>query len=494
MKLNMFLKPFLLILALAFSFSASAEISRQSDINLERKNFTAAQVSLSNDLEADRYDAKTWYFYSRTLYQLNESSAAKQALNNAMNIDKTGSFAKGGMSNVRDFAQSIMQKSNNTRDPKKIVVEQLKSSEYHAYLDQLLGPNKYGNENPPPASVIAKAKQMKSKVLVNNSTNTENKITDSVSMNKDLTSVSKPASANITDARVATNDESGKKVGYMAVIIFILISLVAIVVFIRKNQVRKQNEFRKKIERKNKATEFFNQFKALSDKIGERLADLKAIAFNSSLYQSVSELYDLSLSTLTKLNTNEIKSSDEIIFKEIHKQFLLLNDYYEKNDFDLSLFREDQRKIAKEKEEREKRDRELRKQREAEEAVRREKRRLQEEKERAEREERRKKQQSHSSNHNNNSTGSSSDGLLTGVIIGNILSNQNNNSSSRSRSSDDDNDSLFGSSRSYGRSSDSNNSSLWGSSSSRSGSDSNDSIWGGGSSGSGGSSDNSSDW
>lgn len=97
--------------------SAFAKVSDQSISALQSRNWTAAESSLKNDLKQDNQDPKVWYNLAQVLNHARKPEEAMKALNNAVHLDKTMSFARSRQNvfALRDTIQSNIKVVNNTQ-------------------------------------------------------------------------------------------------------------------------------------------------------------------------------------------------------------------------------------------------------------------------------------------------------------------------------------------------------------------------------------------
>lgn len=124
-----------IFLMLSFTLCLNAQISQQTYNYLSNDNFAKARISIENDLKQDQFDAKAWYFYSRILYELNYPNAAKKALDNALNIDNSASFVKGGKQALLSFGGDILYEIDKNPNEAKINIPLIerKSSQNNSY-------------------------------------------------------------------------------------------------------------------------------------------------------------------------------------------------------------------------------------------------------------------------------------------------------------------------------------------------------------------------
>lgn len=97
--------------------SAIAVVSDQSMSALKSRNWTAAEQSLKQDLKQDNQDPKVWYNLAQVLNHARKPEDAMKALNNAVHLDKTMSFARSRQNvlALRDTIQSNIKVVNNSR-------------------------------------------------------------------------------------------------------------------------------------------------------------------------------------------------------------------------------------------------------------------------------------------------------------------------------------------------------------------------------------------
>lgn len=500
---------------LIFSGNAMAEISYGTQSYLNNKDFRTAKLSIESDIKKDKYDAKTWYFYSRILYQLNQPKAAKQALNNAMNIDKTASFAKGGMSTVKGFAGDIMSKIKSSSYEDPVQMDRITGSEYDRYLSSVFGSNNpYSNQNPPSSAAI-KSALAKRNAVVQKPEETKY-ANNTVSQSPPIMSVpvSNVKSSTSVKNEVKTTENkqsSGFLKGFIIFLAVVLFIALTITYFIQRN-VKKAEEVKNQKE-KDKIVDLFNKFNALSNKIEEKVKDYEAMIPGTKLYESTSQLYTESLNYIKSIDFNDVSSG---AVNKINKNMASVQEYmtildnaYNNKDYELTDYfkkqeEEKERKIKEEKrlaeirrkeeeraaiakQEREKLEREERIKREEREAEiekerirtgyyerREQERQAQRERER-ERERERDRERDRQQYRNNSSRSSVGD-MVTGAAIYNLADDLLNSGSKKSRNNDDDdNNSIWGGGSSSSRSDD-NNDSLWSNGSSRD-DDNNDSLW-----------------
>lgn len=498
---------------LIFSGNAMAEISYGTQSYLNNKDFRTAKISIESDIKKDKYDAKTWYFYSRILYQLNQPNAAKQALNNAMNIDKTASFAKGGMSTVKGFAGDIMSKIKSSSYEDPVQMDRITGSEYDRYLSSVFGSNNpYSNQNPPSSAAIKSALAKKNTVVQKpeETKYTNNTVVQSPPiMSVPVSNVK--SSTSVKNEVKTTEDKQGGGflkgfIVFLAVVLFIALTITY---FIQRN-VKKTEEAKNQKE-KDKIVDLFNKFNALSNKIEEKVKDYEAMIPGTKLYESTSQLYTESLNYIKSIDFNDVSSG---AVNKINKNMASVQEYmtildnaYNNKDYELTDYfkkqeEEKERKIKEEKrlaeirrkeEERAAIAKQEREKLEREERIKREEREAEIEKERVrtgyydrqaqrqrerererelDRERERERDRERQQYRNNNGRSSVGD-MVTGAAIYSIADDLLN-SNKKSKNNDDDNNSIWGGGSSSSRSDD-NNDSVWNSGSSRD--DSNDSLW-----------------
>lgn len=478
----------LILFTVLFSFAVNAAISTDTQYYLDQQNFAKAKVSIEKDLEKDGFDAKTWYFYSRILYQLDRPRAAKQALNNALNIDRNWGFISGkqpltdlqkqekGMA----FAQDIMADIGNQKSEANTPMIAIGEKEYDAYLTSIFGAgHRFSKHNPPSLAQISSAKR---KLYANNKAPLQNNETAVSQTSKikqnDLKtenlpmSTLPPVSQNANNQASQNSGQSGegtKTVLTIFVIAFVLFSIGFVVVSVR-NKKKEQEAMRKRelaiIENnKKEAQAFFDEANNFNEEIEEKLKDIEVMAKNSEIHKMALRIYDQVLNLIKNIDLNKVFDKNIKEFNSLKSQYDEMIQYYKRKDFDLQQYRQDQIVLAEKRRVEEERLAKIRAEREKQEAIEREKRRVREEKERKEREERErieaKREAERERNRPRHSSSSSSSGsdLLTGVVLGSLLSGSSKSSSRSSRNDDDDD-----------------NSSLW-SSASRGNSDSNRDVW-----------------
>lgn len=531
-QIKQFALSLFVIFFMMFSFNVSAEISYATQNYLDNKDFRTAKISIESDIKKDKFDAKTWYFYSRILYQLNQPNAAKNALNNAMNIDKTGSFAKGGMSNVRSFAGDIMNKIKNTSYEDPVSMSKITGAEYDRYLTSVFGANNsYSNQNPPSASAIksALAKNSVSTPKVENSVKQVNSnVQTPPVMSVPVNDINKNTQKSESKSSVSSEDvgSGGFLKGFMIFVAFV-VAIALITAYFIQNKGKKEESLRKQ-KIKDRIVEVFNKFNNLSNKIEEKMKDYEVMAPGTKLYEAMSQLYTESLNYIKEIDLNDLteESINKINnnMKKVNEYMVILETAYNEKDYDLSNYFKRLEEEAERKRKEEERQAEIRRKNEErarieqlerdriarEERIKREEREAEIEKERIRtgyyerkreqeaqeqreleaRRERERERQRQSSRHSSSRGGSSRvNDMVTGAALFNVADSLLNSGSKKSNN-DDSNDSVW-SSNSSSRSNDDDNSSIWGSGGS-SRDDSNDSLWGGG--GNSNDSDDSSKW
>lgn len=105
------------VLALSIN-SAIAVVSDQSTSALKARDWVVAEKSLKQDLKQDNQDPKVWYNLSMVLNHARKPEEAMKALNNAVHLDKTMSFAKSRQNvfALRDTIQSNIKVVQNARN------------------------------------------------------------------------------------------------------------------------------------------------------------------------------------------------------------------------------------------------------------------------------------------------------------------------------------------------------------------------------------------
>ena len=506
-----------------FSFYAAAEISYATQNYLDHKDFRTAKISIESDIKNDKYDAKTWYFYSRILYQLNQPNAAKNALNNAMNIDKTGSFAKGGMANVRSFAGDIVNKIKKTTYEDPVSMPRITGAEYDRYLTSVFGSNNpYSNQNPPSSSAIKSA-------LAKNSVSTapvrkvEQNVKQSTSVqNNPIVSVPvseiKHVDKSVKETSLTEKSSSGGFVKGLLIFVSLILIVFLLVAYIFKSKAKKEEDLKNQ-KIKGQVVDLFNKFNNLSAKIEEKMKDYEVIIPGSKLYEAMSQLYTESLNHIKSIDLNDISESSirkiNDNMKKVNEYMSILETAYNEKDYNLENYFKRLEEEAERKRKEEERLAEIRRQKEEEERIARQEReriaRIQREKEKEreaeiekerirsgyyerkreqelqeqrernrERERERERErgrerdrQQYSRGNSGRSGGSQVNDMIAGAALYNLADNLLNSESKKSRN-DDENNSIWGGSSS---SKDDDNSSIWGNSGS-SNDDDNSNLWG----------------
>lgn len=484
---------FIIATFIIFSPFSLAEISQQSYHYLDQKEFSAAKSSLETDLLQDKFDAKSWYFYSRTLYQLDMPTASMQALNNALNIDKSGSFAKGGMSKLKGFGADILTLKEEVNDP-YYYVEKITGEQYLAYLNTIFGNgHPYGNMNPPSKNQIEQALRKTQNINQNPIVNTPKPASSSYNE-----TIKKENIKNELTAEEKIERENTIK-GF-----FLLLALIfagGFLVYIVSKGIKNKKET-KRIEKNKKELmakrqksliELFNNCEKLKNMITEKLKDINLIAPLSgmekmfTLYQNeiIELIKNINLDNLNKDINNETRS-----YQLIKNKFDKLNQYYKLNDYELIQYNKDlQSQIAKEQEERRKEE-QLRKEKEEKAKIQREKElaiKQQREKELQEQaiklEEERRKNGYYNRRQEQSTSLNPLDVIIGASVLNSALNNKNNTSSHKKTSinnrsnNDDDNNDFWSNNKPRTSNNNSNdNNDFW--NSSKSNDDNNSSFWG----------------
>lgn len=97
--------------------SAIAVVSDQSLSALKARDWSVAEKSLKQDLKQDNQDPKVWYNLAQVLNHARKPEDAMKALNNAVHLDKTMSFARSRQNvlALRDTIQSNIKVVNNSQ-------------------------------------------------------------------------------------------------------------------------------------------------------------------------------------------------------------------------------------------------------------------------------------------------------------------------------------------------------------------------------------------
>lgn len=505
---KLFLLP-LLIMTLFFNVAAFASISTQSQHYLDRQDFSSAKSSIEADLLSDPYDAKTWYFYSRVLMNLEMPNAAKTALNNAMNIDKNFKFAKKGLSQVKSFAGEIEEmiedhSYNGTHEP-YLNVRNISSSDYKNYLDATFGKgHNFGNLNNPTPSDF--------KRVANNKQQSTPNFVEQDLVSQPVRNIEKPVvvKPKLTPEQIQKEKEAQEAFNKKVIDVFsgiLIILFIGLSGFFISNRIKN-----KKLIEKNNAYQIeqnrvlFDKLNDFSKQLEEDIKDINAFSPNGELLKEYKNMYDLILNLTAQVDINQpVNNRDKIEsnYDKVLKLYKKLSHYKKISDFDLNVYRkEETERLEKERIENE-RLAKIRKEEEAKRKIiedqKREERRLREIKEKAERKEREiKEQEYYRNNRNNNNQSNSGDiGLALGIISEVMKQGNSNSKKNRNWDSDDNNSDIWNSKKSN-HSNDDSNDSIWSTKKSHSNDSSNSSIWNsrssGGSSSSSKGSKNSDDW
>ena len=323
-------------LMIGFSLSAEAQISQSTYNDLNNKNFVAAQASIQNDIASDQYDAQSWYFYSRILLLNNQPNAAKNALNNALNIDKTGSFAKGGMSAVKSLAHDIMGKMKTVSNEKSVSMVKITAQSYHAYLNSVFGSNNpFSNTNPPTAKQLANAIANKG----NNSTSTYHESNSSAGVLPSVSTSTVGSSGQTHSYSSSSSDhtsynahkEEAKKSTshvFLIILIFVFLVIIGIAFFLRKKSKNTQSD---------EAVSFFNKVSEFSKKVEDKETSISVMAQGSALHQKVSDLLTRVLSFMNSIDLNsEPTYNQKSTFSSFEDDFSKISTAYNLKDFTLS--------------------------------------------------------------------------------------------------------------------------------------------------------------
>lgn len=311
-----------IFLALVFALSLNAQLSPQTMSYLSNDNFKQAKISIEKDLDQDKFDAKAWYFYSRILYELDYPKAAKEALNNALNIDKTASFAKGGLSALRPFGGDILDAIERNKNEPIPHIQQITAEEYDAYLNQVFGRNHdYSNMNPPSESILARAKAR------SHQSSQQNSYSSSSSASNYASSSNRANYASSSSKSVASTQEEGSGFSF----IFIVFILGLGIFFLVKASKKPKKEAQPLPFNVDALLSDINQ---LANDTEDLLKNVELINKNSLLYQ---ELFNLNKKIL--LLSRQASTSPSLQTKQDYEEYKalykILEEYFYKRDYDL---------------------------------------------------------------------------------------------------------------------------------------------------------------